>query len=282
MIPTLFDTDSREPDVERTRHILMGVAAGLVLAASPLSADEALQEASEAQRAQAELQARIDAADAESREMLSELRRLEGETRRLEARADAEEPRLERQVERLGEREAALDTLAETREVLPEIEQALVSRLRAWIEQDLPFLAEERLARAEGLEAAMTDPDASAAERLDRILAAWRAELDYGRELDAWRGTLNEGKDEGDDRREVDFLRLGRAGLYYLTPDGREGGVWRADERRWRALDEAGRVELRHGLRIAREQRAPELLTLPISPSLERAATTSDDAEASL
>ncbi|MDN3522200.1 DUF3450 domain-containing protein [Halomonas ramblicola] len=264
--------------MERTRHILIGVAAGLVLAASPLSADEVLQEASEAQRAQAELQARIDAADDESREMLTELRRLEGETRRLEARAEAEEPRLERRVERLDEREAALDTLAETREVLPEIEQALVARLRAWIEQDLPFLEEERLARVEGLESGMADPDASAADRLDRILAAWRAELDYGRELDAWRGTLG----EGDDRREVDFLRLGRAGLYYLTPDGREGGVWRADAERWQALDEAGRVELRHGLRIAREQRAPELLTLPISHSLERAATPTDDAEASL
>ncbi len=257
-----------------------GIALGL-LAAGLLQAQEpVIEEAGRAQRAQAELQARIDATDDEGREMLAELRRLEAETRRLEARSDALAPRLERRGERLASREEALDALAETREVLPEVEQALISRLQAWVARDLPFLKDERLARAEGLEAGLADPDASAAERLERILAAWRTELDYGRELDAWRGTLNEGKAEGDARREVDYLRLGRVGLYYLTPDGREGGVWRADAERWQALDEAGRAELRHGLRIARDQRAPGLLTLPISHPLERAVTTTD-AEAS-
>ncbi|WP_280549877.1 DUF3450 domain-containing protein [Halomonas sp. 11-S5] len=256
-----------------------GIAIG-VLAAGMLQAQQpVVEEASQAQHAQAELQAHLDAADDESRKMLRELRRVEAETRRLEARSDALAPRLERRGERLDRREAALDTLAETREVLPEIEQALISRLQAWVERDLPFLKDERLARAAGLEAGLADPGASAAERLDRLLAAWRTELDYGRELDAWRGTLNEGRDEGDARREVDFLRLGRVGLYYLTPDGREGGVWRADADRWEPLDEAGRMELRHGLRIVRDQRAPELLTLPISRPLERADTT--DAEAS-
>lgn len=258
-------------------QLSFGIGFGM-LAAGMLPAQQSLvEQVNQAQRAQAELQSRIDAADDESREMLEELRRLEGETRRLEARAEAEAPRLERREERLDEREAALDALTETREVLPAVEQALVSRLQSWIEQDLPFLEAERLARVEGLESGMADPDASAAERLDRILAAWRAELDYGRELDAWRGTL----EVGDERREVDFLRLGRVGFYYLTPDGREGGVWRDDAERWEALDETGRVELRHGLRIARDQRAPELLTLPISRPLERADTTTPAEESS-
>ncbi|MGM0915176.1 MAG: DUF3450 domain-containing protein [Pseudomonadota bacterium] len=235
--------------------------AGLVLATTPLMGQELLQEAGDAQRAQAELQQRIDAADDASREMLAELRRLEAATRRLEARSDTLAPRLERQAQQLDAREAALDTLAETRETLPEVEQALTRRLGTWVEGDLPFLKEERLARAEGLEKGMTDPDTATAERLDHLLAAWRSELDYGRELDAWRGTLG----QGEQRREVDFLRLGRVGLYYLTADGREGAVWRSDAKRWQALDEAARVELRHGLRIARDQRAPELLTLPVS-----------------
>lgn len=247
--------------MKRNRSTLIVGAAALLLVTPPLLGQDLLQEAGEAQRAQAELQARIDATDEQGREMLAELRRLEAETRRLQAQGEAQAPRLERRAERLDEREAALETLAETRERLPALESALVSRLQAWVERDLPFLVEERLARVAGLEQGLADPGASTAERLDRILAAWRAELEYGRQLDAWRGTL----DEGGKRREVDFLRLGRVGLYYLTPDGREGAVWRADEARWRPLDEAGRVELRHGLRIARDQRAPELLTLPVS-----------------
>ena len=52
------------------------------------------------------------------------------------------------------------------------------------------------------LEASLVDPDLNDAERLERILAAWRSELDYGREMDAWRGYLND--DQA--RREVEAL----------------------------------------------------------------------------
>lgn len=253
--------------VMRRHPLLYGAACWLLVAASA-GADEVLQEASQAQRAQAELQARIDAADDEMRERLEELRRLERETRRLDAENDLLAPRLARQAETLARREAALATLAETREALPALEQGLVERLASWVERDLPFLAEERRARVASLETGLADPQASAAERLERILAAWRAELDYGREFDAWRGYL----EQGGARREVEFLRLGRVGYYYLTPDGRQGGVWQADEGRWAELDERARREVRHGLHIARDRRAPELLRLPVSQPLQSAA----------
>lgn len=256
----------------RTRSLLCGAA--LCLLVPPVSGDELLQEASQAQRAQAELQTRIEAADDQVRERLEELRRLERETRRLNARNDELAPRLERQAETLERREAALATLAETREALPGLQRRLVERLALWIDRDLPFLVDERRARVASLERGMGDPDGSAAERLESVLAAWRTELDYGREFDAWRGTL----EEGETRREVEYLRLGRIGLYFLTPDGRQGGVWHADEGRWVMLDEAARRQVRHGLHIARDRRAPELLHLPLSVSL--AASSASDREA--
>ncbi|MBE0488524.1 MAG: DUF3450 domain-containing protein [Halomonas sp.] len=246
------------------RHPLLRGAALWLLVAASAGANELLQEAGDAQRVQAELQARIEATDGEVRERLETLRRLERETRQLNAHNAALAPFLERQAETLDQREAAFARLAETREGLPELERSLVERLARWIERDLPFLGEERQARAASLQAGRGDPDASVEERLERILAAWRIELDYGRELDAWRGYL----EDGEGRREVEFLRLGRVGLYYLTPDGREGKVWRAEEERWVALDEPTRREVRHGLRIARDQRTPELLRLPVSVSL--------------
>ncbi|TFH85464.1 DUF3450 domain-containing protein [Billgrantia azerbaijanica] len=241
---------------------------GTTLLALPAAGETPLpQEALEAQQRQAELQSRIDAADDTTRAQLRELRELERETRHLQARNAELAPQLERQEARLARRETALDTLAATREALPVLKRRLVARLDAWIESDLPFLVEERRARVASLESSLADPELSEADQLERILAAWRAELDYGREFDAWRGYLG-GDGEEERRREVDFLRLARVGLYYLTPDGREGGVWRADEGRWAPLDEAARREVRTGLRIARDQRAPELLTLPLSQSL--------------
>ena len=235
-----------------------------LLLALPVKASVMLEEAGDAQRSQAELQARIDAADDEARAMLEELRELERDERRLAHENTELAPRNKRLAESLDRREAALDTLDTTREALPVLQQRLIERLAQWVDSDMPFLREERQARVASLRA---NAEASFAERWERIVGAWRAELDYGREFDAWRGYL----DEGGQRREVDYLRLGRIGFYYLSPDGRQGGVWRAGEREWQALDEAARRQVRNGLRIARDQRAPELLRLPISQPLERA-----------
>lgn len=264
--------------MERFRYSLLGGTALWLASVSWVGAEPLLDEVGQVQRAQAELQERIDAADDEARERLEELRRLERETRYLSARNDELAPRLERQEEGLARRETALATLAETREALPHLQISLVERLTQWIEQDLPFLVEERRGRVASLKAGLSDPALSESDRLERILAAWRAELAYGREMDAWRGYLN---DESG-RREVDFLRFGRVGLYYLTPDGRNGGVWQADEGRWVALNESERRELRHGLLIARDQRAPELLRLPVSQPLEEAAARAVDVSRAL
>ncbi|MCC5882949.1 MAG: DUF3450 domain-containing protein [Halomonas sp.] len=235
------------------------------MAASAFADPELRQEAREIQRSQAELQARIDATDDEGRAMLEELRELEREERRL-SRENAElAPRHERQVADLERREHALDTLEETREALPALQERLIERLAQWVESDMPFLREERQARVASL--TTHAGELSLAERWERIIGAWRTELEYGREVDTWRGYLG----EGDSRREVDYLRLGRVGFYYLTPDGRAGRVWQADAGSWASLDEAQRREVRNGLRIARDRRSPELLTLPISQPLESA-----------
>lgn len=240
---------------------------GAGLAQAQEQAQESLVDRSaEAQRRQAELQTRIDAADDETRRLIGELRQARAEAQRVEAYNAELEGVVAREEEALARRERALAGAADTREGLPPLLRGMVERLDHWIEADLPFLQDERRARVTSLERTLSDPALSPAERLDRVLAAWRGELAYGRELDAWRGLL-------DGEREVDFLRLGRVGFYYLTPDGREGGVWKADEQTWQPLDKASRRSLENGLRIAREQRAPELLTLPVSQPISQPET---------
>lgn len=221
---------------------------------------ELREEAIAAQQAQAELQRKIDAADEATREALRELRATEREAQRLQAYNAELAPMLEQQQATIERRERALDQLSVTREVLPVLMRDMVERLRQWIETDLPFLRDERLARVESLERMLVDASLSPAEKLDRLLSVWRTELSYGREIDAWRGAL-----VGSPDRQVEYLRLGRVGFYYLTPDGDEGGVWKAASGGWQPLNEAQLAEVSKGLRIAREQRAPELLALPVS-----------------
>lgn len=235
--------------------------AGVLASGALIASDQAVAQAAEsvdAQQTQAALQEQIDAADEQTREQLEELRRLERETRQLEANNASLAGRLAEEAERQQQLATALDTLEETRAALPVIEQNMVEQLRSWIERDLPFLRDERLARVE------RQPDEqgqNTIERINGLLEAWRVELDYGQEMDSWRGRLSQ---EGR-QREVDFLRIGRIGFYYLTPDGREGGVWDAESDAWQPLNDDYLREVRNGLRMAEEQRAPELLTLPLS-----------------
>ncbi|WP_346798745.1 DUF3450 domain-containing protein [Halomonas sp. Bachu 37] len=239
---------------------------------SPLTAQESLtREAYDAQQAQAALQEQIDTADQQTRDALEELRSLERETRHLEQQNAQTAARLAEQAQKQQQRETALATLDQTRQALPRFEQQIATQLKQWIEQDLPFLQEERLARAASLQTVGDAASLSSAERFELLLEAWRAELEYGREMDAWRGRLED--DEGQ-VREVDYLRVGRVGLYYLSPNGRQGGVWRSQEQTWQALNGSERNQVREGLRLARDQRAPTLLTLPVSQPLTQSSST--------
>ena len=247
--------------------LLMG-ACTLALAQSDVR-----EESIEAQREQAELQNKIDSADEATREALRELRAAEREADRLKAYNAELAPLVERQADSIAQREQALSTLSETREALPVLLRDMVDRLRQWVDEDLPFLQEERLARVEELENMLANAEMSASDKLDRLLAAWRTELDYGREMDAWRGQL-----VGTENREVDYLRLGRVGWYYVTPDGSEGGVWKRRDAQWQPLNDEQLAEVHKGLRIAREQRAPELLALPTSIEVTAIETQNEGA----
>ena len=235
--------------------------AGVLVSGTLMASDETMDQAAqsvEAQQTQSELQQQIDSADEATRSAIEELRRLERETRQMEASNATLSSRLASEAERQQRLSQALDTLSDTRDALPMIEQDMAEQLTRWIESDLPFLTDERLARVESA----GNPEAGSAERIASLLEAWRAELAYGREVDSWRGRLVM---EGASPREVEYLRIGRIGFYYLTPDGREGGVWDKEGGEWLALDEPARRQVRNGLRIANDQRTPELLQLPLS-----------------
>ena len=60
-------------------------------------------------------------------------------------------------------------------------------------------------------------------------------------------------------------VRFGRVGLYYQTLDGQETGRWNAAGERWEKLAGDYRKSVRDGLRIARKQAPPALLSLPFN-----------------
>ncbi|WP_262927271.1 DUF3450 domain-containing protein [Phytohalomonas tamaricis] len=244
----------------------------LAVALPALAAPTLRDETAEHQARQQVLQESINAADDETKALLLHLRDARETAKRLESYNAELAPLVRDQQSRIERQRHALDTLDATREALPGTMRQMVERLRAIVEADLPFRHEQRMARVESLETMLADASLSSADKLERILSAWQMELDYGQKMEAWRDTL-----VGSDDTEVQYLRMGRMGFYYMTPDGRQGGVWNAAQHTWQPIDGEVLEAVRNGVKIAADQRSPELLSLPLSVEVQRGDQPSQD-----
>ena len=137
----------------------------------------------------------------------------------------------------------------------------MTSTLGEIIDVDVPFLTAEREQRVASLSALIDRADVTAGEKFRRIMEAYLVEVDYGRTIEAYRGELA----MSGEARTVDFLRIGRVGLYYQTLDGEESGHWSERRGEFERLDDSARRPIMLGLRVARKQAPPELLSLPIN-----------------
>lgn len=156
--------------------------------------------------------------------------------------------------------EAQLSSIEDTqRELLP-LMQRMLDSLEQFVALDLPFLPEERSDRIQQLRDLMLRSDVSVAEKYRRLIEAYQIESDYGRTLEAWRGSL----EEGDSVRVVDYLRLGRVMFFYQSLDGRQQGYWDPQAQAWTRLPNEYRRTLEQGMRMARQQQTPMLLRLPL------------------
>lgn len=216
----------------------------------------ALDATERATRAARESQQRIDRLDDQTRAMLERYRSASWQAQQLTVYADQLEALVAAQGDEKASLERQIQDMERTeRELLP-LMQRMVEGLETFIELDLPFLATERGERLASLQRLMADPEANNADKFGRILEAWQIEAEYGRSLGAERIDV--------DGRSVEMLRVGRTGLYYLSTDGREAGIWNPDPGRWETLPSRHISAIRHGLRMARDSVAPDLLRLPV------------------
>jgi hypothetical protein len=152
---------------------------------------------------------------------------------------------------------AQLENIETTqREIVP-LMLDMINVMAQFIALDLPFLPEERNNRVEQLQLLMERADVSLAEKYRRILEAYQVETEYGRTIEAYQDELTV---EGNSRT-VEFLRIGRVGLYYLSLDGKEVGHWNNG---WEVLDSDYRKAVEKGLKVAKKQLPPDLLVLPM------------------
>ncbi len=158
--------------------------------------------------------------------------------------------------------EAKRRGLRQTRMALTPLMAEMLSVLEEVIAADLPFLKEERQLRMSALESSFQDPTLSVGDKMARLLDAYQVELSYGYSTETWQGSLDNG-------HLVTFLRVGRLGFYYLTPDQKQAAIWTTDAG-WKALDTYWIEPLSEAILVASGERIPALLTLPKPGDINR------------
>ncbi|BCX82520.1 hypothetical protein MIT9_P2106 [Methylomarinovum caldicuralii] len=238
------------------------VAEGLT--ADPL--DQAIRTETQTLQQAAQSQKRIDRLDDATRRMLDEYRRTLREAETLKTYVAHLQKLVESQRREKAELARQLEEIARAeREIVP-LMLEMVNTLDRFVALDTPFLPEERRQRIDQLKAMLDSAEVSTAEKFRRILEAYQIENDYAKTIEAYRDELAL---EGE-KRPVDFLRIGRVALFYQTLDGETSGFWNPRQKRWETLPDDYRRTIREGLRIARKEAAPDLLTLPL-PTAEEA-----------
>lgn len=134
--------------------------------------------------------------------------------------------------------------------------QRMFDELVQFVANDVPFFKEERDRRIEVLTELMARVDASPSEKFRRLVEAYQIEMEYGRTMSSYKQTLADG-------REAEMVRLGRVTLMYRTVEGAETGYWDNERKEWVA-DQDMSAEIEEALSIAKEERAPDLIRVPV------------------
>ncbi|MBQ4833367.1 DUF3450 domain-containing protein [Pseudoalteromonas sp. MMG010] len=167
---------------------------------------------------------------------------------------------LSNQIEEMESLNFSMDQVSIIERQITPLMLRMITGLEQFVSLDVPFLKEERTKRTDSLKAMMDRADISSSEKFRRVLEAYQVEVDYGRTIESYTALLTvEGKE-----REVDFLRIGRLELIYLTRDGKQAGSWNKESKSFVSLPDSAISQINKGLRIARKQLAPDMLTLPV------------------
>jgi hypothetical protein len=146
-------------------------------------------------------------------------------------------------------------------DILPLLKR-MIDALRLFIEVDIPFLLDERVARVNNLDELILRSDVTTAEKYRKVFEAYQIESNFGKTIENYSNYITLDNQE----IAVDYFRLGRLGLFYRTPDGDETGYWDSSEEMWVHVGNDLDKDIKSALDISNRQAPPNFITLPLKP----------------
>ena len=254
--------------MHRLKNVLIAalVSAGALVGAAAVTQastlDSVLKVGDAKNAAARKSQEKIDRLADETRDLLTDYKTVMKQIDGLIVYNERLQRQIDNQVKRIGEiDEAIAQTTIISRQMTPLVIR-MIDGLEKFVELDVPFHMDERQQRIAFLRSNLDRSDVSVAEKFRQVLEAYKIENEYGRKIDAYKGSVEiDGKE-----RDVNFLRVGRIALLYQTTDTEISGAWDQSSRSWVPLERGEyRNAIMKGLRIARKEASIDLMNLPLS-----------------
>ncbi|MFN2328243.1 MAG: DUF3450 domain-containing protein [Chromatocurvus sp.] len=234
---------------------------GAVSAVQSSTLDSILDVSEEKTEAARQSQARVDRLADETRDLLSDYKSVMKQVDGLKVYNARLQSQIDNQNRRIADIDESIEQVTVIQRQMTPLVVRMVDGLERFVELDVPFHIEEREQRIRFLRENLDRSDVSVAEKFRQVLEAYKIENEYGRKLDAYKGSVEIDGTE----RDVNFLRVGRIALVYQTTDTELSGAWDQESRSWVQLDRGEyRSAIMQGLRIARQEASIDLMNMPI------------------
>lgn len=190
---------------------------------------QAIESALEFNRRALAAQKRIDRLYAERLQLISDTSTIEqdGSVHALHNRETQQQ--IDQLKTHLVEIDTDLHAVTQTRSGIISLMVGMTDALERFIELDLPFDRDPRLARIQQLRAGLSGAEIDVTKLYQSIVSAYLSEIRLGHS----NGVTQQRIETPTGVRMVNVLRMGRAGLWYVTPDGIHAGRWDALSGLW-------------------------------------------------
>jgi len=241
--------------------LLLLVTAVSSLQAAPVSAKvrSAVQAQAQQQRSAVDAQKHIDQISDATQATLNQYLAIAQQTDQLRNYDDQLQQLIQAQQAEISSINKQMSQVGVVEQGLLPLMLEMVDSLEQYIKLGIPYHLDERLAAVRQLRDAVNDPAISVAEKFQKVIQAYEAEIAAGRSMETYRGELSSNAGT----RTVNFLRLGHLVLAYQTLDRSQTGYWNTQKHAWQVANQYADA-VAEGIAVADKQAVPDLLPLPV------------------
>ncbi|MEZ8823709.1 DUF3450 domain-containing protein [Vibrio sp. 10N.261.55.A7] len=228
--------------------------------ASTLSDATAVQ--NDTHKSAARSQQLIDNSFDSSQQLRTDIEQLEQELKNLQVYRQHLESMVANQQLEAVSLEEQIDQIQDTRQGVVPLMYRMLEGLEHIVDNDSPIRQQARVERINGLTDMMRQSDVSDAEKYRRILEAYQIEIDYGTKLGVYSGEIALSNGQVID---AEMFYLGRISLIARNRSGSEYWTWDRVNKQWNTVSTSHNKQLDSAFKMANNQTAPSLLTIPLS-----------------